>query len=301
MVLVTSANGRVGRQVVRELIKRGFAVRATDINPAAESLKELGVSEVLVGDARKPEFVRRAMAGATQVVYVPPLLVYDETDIANLAVDEALAAGVEQFVQLSVAHINLTGLLQHVKKLYAEEHLKLQGFRHEWNFTILQPLHYAQNVPVEQMLKTGRFVNFKPLNRRLGYVDGLDVAEAAAVVLSQGERHKYASYELCGSSFVSILDIAGIFERLSGVKLETVYIERAALFDGEFANFCNGANDSYARAAVQSIRDVYNDYGFAANKNVLEWLIGRESTTMEQYIARELMRLGHPARMAETK
>ena len=123
MVLVTSANGRVGRQVVRELVKRGFIVRAADINPAAESLQELGVSEVFIGDARKPEFVRRAMAGVEQVVYVPPLFVYDETDIANLAADEALAAGVTQFVQLSVTHINLTGLLQHVKKQKARSAL----------------------------------------------------------------------------------------------------------------------------------------------------------------------------------
>jgi hypothetical protein len=122
------------------------------------------------------------------------------------------------------------------------------------------------------------------------------VAEAAANVLTQGDKHKYASYELCGSSHVSILDIAAIFEKLSGVKLETIYIERENLFDDDspFKNFSNAGNDSYARAGVLAIRDAYNEYGFAANKNVLEWLLGRESTTMEQYIQRELERVGHP-------
>lgn len=288
MVLVTSANGRVGRAVVEKLAKEGFAVRATDINPAAESLKELGAAEVMIGDARSPKLVKQAMQGVEQVVYVPPLMVYDETEIANLAADTALEAGVEQFVQMSVAHPGLSGLLQHTKKLRAEEHLKLLGFKHEWNFTILQPLHYMQNIPVKQMMETGRYVNFKPLHRRLGYVDSLDVAEAAAKVLGEKRRHQYATYELCGSSFLSVLEIAALFEKITGRRLDTVYVEREALFESEFRAFSGADRDSYARAAVLGIRDTYNEYGFAANKNVLEWLLGRKSTTMEAYIRREL-------------
>lgn len=295
MVLVTSANGRVGRLLIKELVKRGHVVQAIDIDPRSNSLKDLGVAEVMIGDSRSAAFMREAMRGIEQVIYIPPQLLYDETEFANLATDTALEAGVRQFIQMSVTHINLTGLLQHVKKAYAEEHLKLQGFKHEWNFTIMQPLHYTHNVLVQRMLETGQYINFKPLHRKLGYVDGEDVAEATVNVLEGGEKHKYASYELCGASFLSILDIAELFERLSGVRLETVYVERENLFAGEFAGFAGSDKDSYARACVLGIRDVYNDYGFAANKNVLEWLLGRESKTMEQYIREELLRLGHPA------
>ena len=294
MILVTSANGRVGRLMIKELVKKGFKVRATDINPAAECLEDFGVSEVIVGDARKPVFVKRVMKDIEQVIYVPPQLLYDETDIANLAVDHALEAGVQQYVQMSVAHSNLTCLLQHEKKLYAEEHLKLQGFKHDWNFTIMQPLHYTHNVMVKNMLETRKYINFKPLNKKLGYVDGEDVAEATVNVLLDGDKHKNATYELCGSSFLSILEIAEIFTRLSGVAVETIYVERENLFDTYFKNFAGSGQDSYARAAVLGIRDTYNIYGFAANKNILEWLLDRESTTVEQYIHKELNRLGHP-------
>ena len=41
-----------------------------------------------------------------------------------------------------------------------------------------------------------------------------------------------------------------------------------------------------------AIRDVYNEYGFDANCNVLEWLLGRKSTSMEDYIRDELDKLG---------
>ena len=288
MILVTSAFGKVGHAVTGELVKRGFQVRATDINPRTEELLSQGVSEVLIGDARDRDFVRKCMEGIDQVAYVPPVMLFDEDEIAIQAMDCALEAGVQQFVQLSVCHPGLSGLLQHTKKLIAEEHLKLIGFQHDWNFTILQPLHYTNNVPVRAIVESGRYENFKPLDRRLGYVDVRDVAEAAAIVLSEGDRHKFATYELCGSSYLSINEISEMLQRLSGKTIETVWWDREHLFDGSFRNFCNSENDSYSRRAVLAIRDLYNDYGFAANKNVLEWLLGRPSRTMEDYIRDEL-------------
>ena len=291
MILVTSAFGRVGHAVVRELVKKGFSVRATDINPNTGELLKEGVAEVMIGDARDRGFVEKCMEGIEQVAYVPPVMLYDEDEMAILAIDCALAAGVKQFVQLSVCHPGLSGLLQHTKKLIAEEHLKLVGFQNDWNFTILQPLHYTNNVPVRSVIETGKYENFKPLDRKLGYVDVRDVAEVTAIVLSEGEKHKFATYELCGSSYLSINEIAQMLEELSGKKIETIWWDREHLFDGAFHNFCNSANDSYSRRAVLAIRDTYNDYGFAASKNVLEWLLGRPSRTMEDYIKDELAKI----------
>ena len=291
MILVTSAFGRVGHAVTSELIRRGFEVRATDINPRTPELLAEGVKEVLVGDAQDKEFMRRCMEGIDQVAYVPSLMLYDEDEMAILAIDCALEAGVKQFVQLSVCHPGLSHLLQHTKKLRAEEHLKMVGFQHDWNFTILQPLHYTTNVPVRSIVETGIYENFKPLDRRLGYVDLRDVAEATAIVLSEGGKHKFASYELCGPSYLSIREIAALLEALSGRKIETVWWDREHLFDGAFRNFCNAQNDSYSRCAVLAMRDFYNDYGFAANKNVLEYLLGRPARSMEDYIRDELAKI----------
>ena len=291
MVLVTSANGRVGRLVIEELVRKNFKIRALDINPAAQSLKDLGVEEVIVGDASDPKVVAAAMQGIEQVVYIPPMLSFSEADMANLATDAALEAGVRHYVMLTVCHPNLSKLLQHTQKLRAEEHLKYVGFQNDWNFTILQPLHYTHNVIVPQMVATGKYPNFKPLHKKLGYVDGVDVAEATAKVLLEGEKHRYATYELCGNNHLSILEIAEMYKRISGLPLETTYTEREN-FWRDFPNFVGSGSDSYARAAVMGIRDTYNDYGFDANCNVLEWLLERPSTRMEDYLRRELKKLG---------
>ena len=292
MILVTSANGRVGRLVIEALVKAGLNdIRAIDINPNSYSLLEMGVKEVIVGDAFDEKVLDKAMDGIDQVVYVPPMLTYFESEMANLACDLAIKHQVKQYIYLSVTHPNLTKLLQHKQKLAAEEHLKYVGFQNQFNFTILQPLHYTHNVLVKDMVNTGKYVNFKPLDRKLGYVDGRDVAEVVAKVLMDGDKHKYATYELCGDIHLSINEIADMYREISGLPLEVKYTPREELFI-DFNNFVGVGNDSYGKAAVMAIRDVYNEYGFDANCNVLEWLLGRKSTSMEQYLRDELNKLG---------
>ena len=291
MILVTSANGRVGRLVIDALVKEGFDIRAIDINPNSNSLRELGVKEVIIGDAFDPKVMDAAMDGVDQVVYVPPMLTYFESEMANLACDTAVKHHVKQYIYLSVTHSNMTKLLQHKQKFKAEEHLKYTGFQNDLNFTILQPLHYTHNVLVKDMVQTGKYVNFKPLDKKLGYVDGRDVAEVTAKVAKEGEKHKFATYELCGDIHLSINEIADLFCRISGLPLEVIYTPREELFH-DFDNFVGIGNDSYGKAAFMAIRDVYNEYGFDANCNVLEWLLGRKSRSMEDYISDELKKLG---------
>ena len=291
MVLVTAANGRVGRLVIEELVPKGYEIRALDVNPAAESLRELGVKDVIVGDAHDPKVLRKAMEGVEQVVYQPAMLSYFETEMIDLATDTAIDMGVGQYILLTVCHTNMSKLLQHEMKRKGEEHLIYEGLKHEFNFTILEPLHYTHNVIVPQMVKTGKFPNFKPLDKKLGYVDGVDVAAAVETVLREGAKHKYATYELCGDIHLSIREIGELFRKISGLPLETTYTERENLWR-DFPNFVGSGGDSFSQAAVMAIRDVYNEYGFDANCNVLEWLLGRKSHSMEDYLRRELKKLG---------
>lgn len=293
MILVTGANGRVGRLVVNALVREGLDVRALDRNPNSTSLLDLGVKEVVIGDAFDEKIIDAAMEGIDQVVYVPPMLTYFESEMANLACDTAIKHHVKQYVYVSVTHSNMTKLLQHKQKFKAEEHLKYVGFQNNLNWTILQPLHYTHNVIVKDMVETGEYVNFKPLDKKLGYVDGRDVADVVAKVVQDGEKHKYATYELCGDIHLSINEIADMFREISGLPLEVKWTPREELFK-DFDNFVGIGNDSYGKAAFMAIRDVYNEYGFDANCNVLEWLLGRKSRSMEDYLKAELDKLGLP-------
>src|SRR5262249_55634617 len=69
-VLVTGANGYLGREVCRQLVERGFPVRAL-VRPVSPltSLESLGV-ELVFGDVRDREAVAGAAAGAGVIVHL---------------------------------------------------------------------------------------------------------------------------------------------------------------------------------------------------------------------------------------
>jgi NAD(P)H dehydrogenase (quinone) len=75
--LIAGAGGRhgaTGNHVVRQLLGRKFPVRAFvfHADQRSEQLAELG-AEVVVGDLRDIEAVRRAMRGITRAYFVYPL------------------------------------------------------------------------------------------------------------------------------------------------------------------------------------------------------------------------------------
>ena len=72
VVLVTGATGTQGGAVVRELLSRGYKVRAMTRNPdqpAAQALVSLG-AEVVHGDFSDSESLRQAMTGGRVVFCV---------------------------------------------------------------------------------------------------------------------------------------------------------------------------------------------------------------------------------------
>ena len=144
MILVTAANGRTGRSVVRAIARNGIRVRAVDINPAVEQLRDIGAAETLVGDLLDPTERRRAVDGVRSVIHIGPPMHPREAEIGHAVVSAARDAGVEHFVQFSVTHPQLEPLLNHQAKLAVERVVLLSRMP----FTILQPMHYMQNIDV---------------------------------------------------------------------------------------------------------------------------------------------------------
>lgn len=64
-VLVIGATGNVGRQVVRQLLDTGVAVRAMVRNPQSAGLPS--GAEIVTGDLTRPETVAAAARGAGSV------------------------------------------------------------------------------------------------------------------------------------------------------------------------------------------------------------------------------------------
>lgn len=283
MILVTSANGHTGQSIIRQLVKQGFDIRATDIAPATTELKQtLGVKETVIGDLSNLTTIRQAMSGIEQVVYIPPLFVAEESLIGKYLVDESVKNKVKQFVMLSVTHSIMSTLLQHTAKREVEEYLMYQELEHHFDYTILQPMHYMHNFNPKMVHATGIYSIFYDINTKLSYVDSDDVGEVLGKVLADPDHHNRATYELVGPDFLSPAGLANEYNEVTG--------ENAVANEVDLAKFLDetGFMNVYTREAVIHLAHTYSKWGLAGNPNVLEWLLGRKPTTFKQYLAKQI-------------
>ena len=97
-ILVIGASGAVGLPTVRHLIKRGAKVRAlSSKESSAVNLKSLGVAETVIGDVANDADVKRAFAGVTSVMHIPPRFREDEAKIGLRVLKAAVEATAAAF------------------------------------------------------------------------------------------------------------------------------------------------------------------------------------------------------------
>ena len=281
MILVTAANGRTGRSVIRALVRAGHRVRVFDIATEVEQLFDEGAAEALVGDLLDPGDLRRAVDGAKSVVHIGPPMHPREAEMGHGVVTAARQAGVEHVVQFSVTHPQLEPLLNHQAKLAVERVLLLSRMP----FTILQPMHYMQNVDVAQVVAEGVLRQPYSLDTRLAHVDLEDVAEVAAKVVGEGRHHHYATYELCGEDFHNAHELAQAISAESGRPVAAEHVPFPA---GTTAGPRPSEADDYRLDAMFRLFDHYGRYGITGNPNVLSWLLGRRPTSFDEYVRRSL-------------
>lgn len=182
------------------------------------------------------------------------------------------------FLLMSVTHPQLEPLLNHQSKLAAERWLLMSRLP----FTILQPMHYMQDVDVAASVSTGVYRQPYSLERPLSFVDLHDVGVVAAGVLADPERHAAATYELCGADTLTGHAVAEILAAVSGSEVRA---EEVAL--DEILAHLNDAPDYTVDAMLRLVRH-YDRYGITGNPNVLGWLLSRAPTVFADYVRAEL-------------
>ena len=111
VVLVTGAGGFVGSAVARQLIAAGARVRVILRASSQRSALDLAKSEIVLGDLRDVEAVRKAMRGVKTLFHVaadyriwahdPEEIVRNNLAMTGCVMEAALEAGVERVVYTS--------------------------------------------------------------------------------------------------------------------------------------------------------------------------------------------------------
>lgn len=225
-VLVTGAAGITGRAVISALKDRAgdTTIRAfIHRNEHSGAVRGCGACETVVGDMLDPEDVRRAMESVDSVYHICSTANPREYEIGKTVYSAAEEMGVSRFVYHSVLHSIFSDLPHHEKK-HRVELLITEG---RIPYTILQPSAFMQNLlnAKNAIRETGVFPQrfFAGKNVKMNLVDLRDVAQAAAMVLTQA-GHEYATYELCGPQNLTETELTAELSEAAGKKVVSQFI-----------------------------------------------------------------------------
>ena len=280
MILVTGAAGKTGKAVVKALAAKGASVRALVRRAEqAEAVKVVGATEIALGTFEDASALAHAAAGVRAIYHICPNVSPKEVAYARAVATAARAHGVKRFVYHSVLHPQIEAMPHHWQKMRVEEMLFASGF----DLTVLQPTAYMQNVLGlwRGVAADGVLRAPYPPESRLSLVDLGDVAEAAALVLTN-DGHAGATYELVGTNPLSQHEVAAA---ISAALHRQVRAEAETVAAWDARAHASGMGE-YERATLAAMFRYYAAHGLIGNSNTLHWLLARAPKGLTDFLAR---------------
>lgn len=280
MLLITGANGQLGRLIVEEVLRRQpdlrFAVSVRDPSAAAD-LAERGV-EVRQADYHDPASLATAFQGVDRLLLMPTATPDPDARVAEMTeVAKAVAeAGVKHVVYPGTAAaegLNNPLLDAHQRVFAAIEATGVQA-------THLRNGIYAEMIAQEVggAIAAGELA--APAgDATLAPVLRVDLAAATAAVLLE-DGHEGMTYDLAGPDAISFADLAGLASERAGKPIAFRSID-----DAEAAQRLEAMG--LPEAHIPAIIGFYAAYraGWSAPSSDIEKLAGRPATPSLQAVA----------------
>lgn len=274
-VLLTGASGKTGRAVTAALAARGTSVRAA-IRPGsrrADLCRTAGSDEIARVDLGTGEGLAAALAGVDAVYHLAPNVDPGEVTMAVSVARGAAAAGVKRFTFHSVLHPEDASLPHHLRKHAAEKEVR----RILPDAVVIRPAAYQDNLVPAAL--AGQISVPYSLDAPFTNVALLDVAEAAAVVLTDGREER--AYDLVGPEDLTVREMAEIATEVLG----RVVTARQMTVQRWLAGSGTGLS-AQARGDLVAMFEAYDGAGLTGSSDDLARLLGRPATTWAQTVAR---------------
>ncbi|MEV5610916.1 SDR family oxidoreductase [Streptomyces sp. NPDC052225] len=284
MIIVTGANGLLGRQTVQRLLDHvpadriGVSVRDPE---KARALAERGV-RVRRADFTEPDSLTHAFEDAEQVLIVSADSTGADTVAAHrAAISAAVTAGARRVLYTSHMGANPASPFPPMPDHAAtEDLLKESGTA----YTALRNGFYASTtvMMLGDAVRTGRLV--APQDGPVSWTDHADLAEAAARILADEGRFEGPTPPLTGAHALDLDAVAALASEIAGRR-----IERVVVSDEEYheALVGHGAPRAQADLLVGMYR-ASREGEFAAVDPALGTIVGRPTTPLRDVLAAAL-------------
>jgi uncharacterized protein YbjT (DUF2867 family) len=262
VILVAGATGQQGGTVARNLLERGFVVRAITRDTekaAARELADLG-AEVVGGDLEDRSSIDRVLDGVYGVFSVQTFFeagVESEVRQGVQLADAAKEAGVEHLVYSSVGSAHReTGIPHFESKWEVEEHVRASGVP----YTVLRPVYFMQNWEMMREPILGGTLP-QPLDpeKPLQMLDADDIGVFAAMAFEDPESWVGREVDIAGDE-LTMPEMAGTLSRVIGRNVDFFQVPWEAFEEQmgeEFTVMYRWFNDYGYEANIAALRDEY--------------------------------------------
>ncbi|MEY3210428.1 MAG: hypothetical protein RIT28_909 [Pseudomonadota bacterium] len=205
-VLVLTATGATGQEVVSSLVARGATVRAATRDPSRQSVP--GATAVAF-DIADPTTWGPALASVDAVYFCLPPFREDEVSAGTAFLHAAKDAGVKRIVKLSAA-----GVEANPESGHRQLELVIEGLGVEW--VHLRPSFFFENLInfYGGGIKGARVIALPAGQGRTGFIATADIGEAAAVALLGDVSGE--AWTLTGPESLTHDEVAGILSDALG-------------------------------------------------------------------------------------
>lgn len=268
-ILVTGATGRVGKELVDQLLDKGARVRVLTRDP--RKVAHLGDRvEVAVGDLDKPATVAEAMQNVDKLYF----LTYHAGQVATL-IDAAKRSGVKHIVKQSSTEADKSiGLGKFHRE--QEELIKASGMA----WTMVRPsMFMTQTIRWwAATIKSRSAVYFPGGKGKVRAIDPRDVAAISCVVLTQ-PGHEGRTYSVTGPESLTVGEMVAIIGKVLGKRIR--YISIPPVLAGVWLRR-NGLSGELVKALVQTF-DALRRNEYAAVTDDAERVTGHKPRSYETW------------------
>ncbi|GIF62845.1 NAD(P)-dependent oxidoreductase [Asanoa ishikariensis] len=283
-IVITGANGQLGRLVIADLLARGVpAEEITAVVRSAEKGADLGV-RLHVADYDQPETFKGAFAAGDRVLLISGSEPGRRVPQHRAVIDAAAAAGVAQLAYTGVFGGPDAWFALAADHRGTEELIRASGLPH----TFLRNNWYSEMYTgdVAGAIARGAVANAVDPDSRIATAPRRDFAAAAAAVLT-GEGHLNRAYELSGDTAWTFGEFAAEVSRQSGKP-----VAHATVTPAELTAILLGVGlpEGFVDILVE-VDDAINKGALAGTPGDLATLIGRPTTPIAETIAEDLAKL----------
>ncbi|EIM89325.1 NAD-P-binding protein [Stereum hirsutum FP-91666 SS1] len=284
-ILIAPATSRTNSYVIDALLSQDPKVSlrllchsSKSDSAVKEKYKAYSSVSTVVADFLDPPILESAMTDVNALFLNLPLS-KNSVQAGKNAIDAAKKKGVERVVFCSVLHPFIQGMRHHRQKLDVEEYLFESGL----NYTILEPTHLMQNIPLSQAIQTGSLPLPYATTVLQGFLDIPDLAQISATILLSPtpSDHYFARYELTGSN-ATYEDVAKVISEAAGKEVKCARVGK-----DELAKRI-GAGDEWTNETLRIMLEYYETRGIPGNTNTTRWLLGREPAKWKDVVEREM-------------